>query len=182
MDQNQRESRRSMGVTVPAGVSARRTRLARPLAAGFAAVIVLLGAMIAFVASPAAAASPTGQWAVSSYSGSFVRGAGVTKFSRLGVGRYEVGFNRSMRNCSFVATVGDPGAGLVYNPGLVFTAGGHSGANSVYVETKNLGGGLADYPVHLQAQCGSAGQWAVSSYSGSFVRGAGVTKFSRLGV
>jgi hypothetical protein len=46
--------------------------------------------------------------------------------------------------------VGDPASGLVYNPGLVFTAGGHSSSNAVYVETKNLGGGLADYPFHFQ--------------------------------
>ena len=58
-----------------------------------------------------------------------------------------------MRGCAYLATIGDPADKLVYNPGLVFTAGGHGGPNGVYVETKNLGGGLTDYPYHLNVVC-----------------------------
>jgi hypothetical protein len=74
--------------------------------------------------------------------------------AQLGVGRYEVYLHRSVYWCSFVAAVGDPYNGLVYGPGLVFTATGHSTTNAVYVETKNMGGGLADLPFHLQVSSG----------------------------
>jgi hypothetical protein len=43
----------------------------------------------------------------------------------------------------------------VFNPGWVFTASGHLGTSGVYVETKNLGGGLQDYPFHLAVTCPS---------------------------
>jgi hypothetical protein len=102
--------------------------------------------------SPASAASSS-QWAVSDYSGNFVRGSGVTGFTHLGTGRWEVTFNRDMRGCSYVATIADPGNALVYYPGMVFTAGGHNSANGVYVETKNPGFGLSDYPFHLHTVC-----------------------------
>jgi hypothetical protein len=107
-------------------------------------------------AAPEAAVRPASspaRWAVSDYAGNYVRGSGVTAFYHLGVGRWEVVFNRDLRACSYVATIGDPGSGLVYNPGQVFTAGGHYSANGAYVETKNPGGGLADYPFHLHVAC-----------------------------
>jgi hypothetical protein len=126
-------------------------------------------------------ASP-GYWVVTDYAGRFVRGSGVTSVSRQGVGRYEVGFTRNMDPCSYVATIGDPAAGLVYNPGLVFTASGHVSAYSVYVETKNLGGGLTDYPFHLQVMCPNDGDFAVVGYTGNLVRGsASVTSVYRHG-
>ncbi len=80
-------------------------------------------------------------------------GSGVTAFTHLGTGRYEATFNQNVANCTYVATIADPGNALVYNPGLVFTAGGHNSTNGVYIETKNLGGGLADYPFQLQVAC-----------------------------
>jgi hypothetical protein len=50
--------------------------------------------------------------------------------------------------------VGEPGKALTYiGPGLVFTAGGHQSNAGVYVETKNLGGGLTDFPFHLAVDC-----------------------------
>ena len=55
-----------------------------------------------------------------------------------------------------MATVGDPTDELVFNPSGVYTA---SGANTktVYVETKNPGGGLQDgVPFHLAAICPGA--------------------------
>ena len=121
----------------------------------------------------------SGQWAVSDYSGNYVRGSGVSGFTHLGTGRWEVTFNKSMAACDYVATIGDPANALVYYPGQVFTAGGHSSVNGVYVETKNPGGGLSDFPFHLQTQC--SGQWAVGDYSGNYVRGSGVSGFTHLG-
>ena len=119
---------------------------------------------------------------VTDYVGKFVRGSGVTSVSRQGVGRYEVGFTRNMDPCSYVATIGDPASGLVYNPGLVFTASGQVSAYSVYVETKNLGGGLTDFPFHLQVMCPNDGDFAVVGYTGNLVRGsASVSSVYRYG-
>jgi hypothetical protein len=111
-------------------------------------------------------------WVVTNYAGTAVRGSGVTSVSRQGIGRYEVGFTRNMDSCSYTATIADPGPGLVYNPGLVFAASGHLSAYSVYVETKNPGGGLTDYPFHLQAMCPNDRDFAVVGYSGNRVRGS----------
>ena len=44
-------------------------------------------------------------------------------------------------------------AAVVAGECLVFTAGGHNTPNGVYVETKNPGGGLSDYPFHVYAAC-----------------------------
>jgi hypothetical protein len=124
----------------------------------------------------------TDRWVVSDYAGAKVRSANVTAFSKLGIGRWEVTFSSNVRGCAYLATIGDPANKLVYNPGLVFTASGHGGPNGVYVETKNMGGGLADYPWQMQVRCTSSAQWVVSDYSGAKVRGANVTGFSKLGI
>ncbi|HEX8870129.1 MAG TPA: hypothetical protein VF821_30990, partial [Lentzea sp.] len=117
---------------------------------------------------------------------SLVRGS-ATSMTRLGVGRYEVGFgHQDVSQCVYTATIGDPGSELVYHPGLVFTAGGHSGANSVYVETKNLGGGLSDYPFHLHVACyvdryGQFDGRAVVDSSGGLRRGLNAQSVWHLG-
>src|SRR5215471_11886244 len=80
-------------------------------------------------------------------------GGGAVNALHYGPGRYEVAFNSAVNGSSYTATIGDPANALVYNPGLVFTAGGHLSANGVYIETKNLAGGLGDYPFHLYANC-----------------------------
>jgi hypothetical protein len=149
------------------------------LAAGLAVLAGLLGA--ATTAAPAAAAAPSGQWVVVDYFGNPVRSAGVTGFVHLGSGRWEITFNRDMRNCSYVATIGDPSNGIALAPGEVFTASGHSSVNGVYVETRTNSGGLSDYPYHLQTQCDAVGLWAVSNYGGTFVRGSGVLGSIHLG-
>lgn len=84
--------------------------------------------------------------------GSLARGANVSQIGHL-TGHYEVTFNRDVSHCAYLATIGDPANALVYNPGLVYTAGGHSSNRGVYVETKNLGGGLTDFPFHLHVSC-----------------------------
>jgi hypothetical protein len=127
-----------------------------------------------------------GDFAVIGYSGERIRGStsltGVYKYEP---GRYEVFFNRSMTGCAYVATIADPSWGLVNHPGLVFTATGHLGNTSVYVETKNPGGGLADYPFHLQAQCpllNSWSEWGVVNAAGNLVRGPNIAGAARLGL
>jgi hypothetical protein len=70
--------------------------------------------------------------------------------TRLGVGRYEITFDRNVAGCAYIATTRN-----AYSQALgVFTAGGHLSANGVYIETKNPGGGLQDgVPFHLALIC-----------------------------
>jgi hypothetical protein len=84
--------------------------------------------------------------------GALVRGSAQSA-TRLGPGRYEVTFKNNVSNCAYTATIGDPNNQLVYNPYLIYTAGGHQSSRGVYVETKNLGGGLSDAPFHLNVTC-----------------------------
>jgi hypothetical protein len=132
-----------------------KSKLVRGLgivAGGLLAALCVV-APTASASAPSAAAASSGQWVVTDYSGNFVRGSGVIGFTHIGTGRYEVTFNQNVAACSYVATIADPSNALVFNPGLVFTASGHNSANGVYVETKNLGAGLADYPFQLQVAC-----------------------------
>jgi len=95
-----------------------------------------------------------GEFAVVGYTGNLVRhDRSVINFINYGVGRYEVIFNHVVMGCAYTATVADPSNGLVYSPGLVFTASGHTSKNGVYIETKNPGGGLSYYPFHLTVSC-----------------------------
>ena len=48
--------------------------------------------------------------AVVTAGGTFRRGRGVASVARTGTGRYQVIFNRDVRGCVYVATVGDPSA------------------------------------------------------------------------
>jgi hypothetical protein len=120
----------------------------------------------------------TSDYAVVNATGGLVRGD-ARSVARLGVGRFEVTFAGPVSNCSYTATIGDPGNALVFNPGLVFTAGGHNSGNGVYVETKNLGGGLTDFPFHVSANCTS--DFAVVNATGGLVRGDAKSA-ARLGV
>ncbi|MEU4768514.1 hypothetical protein AB0H12_35235 [Actinosynnema sp. NPDC023794] len=125
-----------------------------------------------------------GDYAVVTGGGVLARGNNATSVQRYGPGRYEVRFNKHLTNCSFIATVGLPFTGVDIARGLVFTAGGHAGSTSVYVETKNLGYGLQDYSFHLQVQCydGGYGEWGVIDASGGAVRGNMIAGSARLGV
>lgn len=125
-----------------------------------------------------------GNWATVAQGGVLARGSNATGIHRYGPGRYEVYFSYPVNNCSYVATVGHPYSGIVYTPGLVFTAGGHAGRYSVYVETKNLGYGLQDFPFHLQLQCydGGYSEWGVFDKWGNTIRSNMVAGSTRLGV
>jgi hypothetical protein len=79
--------------------------------------------------------------------------------------------------CAYLAIVGDPGNGLVYNPNVVETGSG-AGSKTVYIETKNLAGGLSSgIPFHLAVICPSAPatKIAVVGASGIIARGSSLT-------
>jgi len=131
----------------------------------------------------AAAAAPSAEavrhlWAVVAANGSLTRGSRVTGTSRLGVGRYEITFDRSVSGCAYVATTAN-----AFSQALtIFTASGHSSANGVYVETKNQGGGLTDGPFHLLVACGPLStRFAVVGYSANLVRATSGTTLTPLG-
>jgi hypothetical protein len=94
--------------------------------------------------------------------------------SHLGSGRYDVTFPMKVNGCAFLATVADPAANLVYSPAGVYTGSGPD-AYTVYLETKNPGGGLADgVPFHLAVLCPSAANTseAVINATGLTTRGS----------
>jgi hypothetical protein len=100
------------------------------------------------------------QYAVVGYSANLVRSSPGTTLTPLGSGRYNVNFPASIGACAYIATVGDPANGLVFNPSGVYTGSG-TGASTVYIETKNSGGGLQDgVPFHLTVICPNAPQSA----------------------
>src|SRR5688500_8720112 len=49
------------------------------------------------------------RFAVIDADGAFVRGKGVVSSANLGAGAYEVIFNKNIRGCGYVATIGLPG-------------------------------------------------------------------------
>ena len=105
----------------------------------------------------AVACNTTGwHFAVVGYTANLVRSSPGATLNHLGVGRYDVNFTAGVGSCAYLATVGDPGNGLVFNPNGVYTGSGSSAA-SVYIETKNPGGGLSDgIPFHLAVVCPNA--------------------------
>jgi len=105
----------------------------------------------------AVACNRTGwNFAVVGYTANLVRSTPGAALTHLGVGRYEVAFTSAVGNCAYLATVGDPGNALVFNPSGAYTGSGAT-TTSAYVETKNPGGGLTDgIPFHLAVVCPNA--------------------------
>jgi len=130
-------------------------------------------------ASAGAALTAPQLWAVVNLNGTLARGSRVTGVTKLGVGQYEVTFNRNVRACSYVATTRN-----AYSQALqAYTASGHLSVNGVFVETKNQGGGLTDGPFNLVATCGSQQgiRFAVIGYTANLVRASPGTSLTYLG-
>lgn len=117
-------------------------------------------------------------WAVVNQNGTLARGSRVTGVTYLGIGRYEITFDRNVSGCAYIATTKN-----AYSQALgVYTAGGHLSANGVYVETKNQGGGLTDGPFNLLVSCGPLNtRFAVVGYSANLVRSTPGTSLTALG-
>jgi hypothetical protein len=126
----------------------------------------------------AVACNMTGwNFAVVGYSADLVRSSPGATLSHVGVGRYDVTFTAAVGACAYLATVGDPANALVFNPSGVYTGSGPT-ANSVYIETKNPGGGLSDgIPFHLAVVCPNAAsaKVLVVQQAGLAWRGSSVT-------
>jgi len=120
---------------------------------------------------------PGWSYAVVGYSANLVRATAGTTLTSLGTGRYDVTFPQNVSGCAYLASVGDPGNALVYNPNGVYT-GSASNPDAVYIETKNTAGGLSSgIPFHLAVVCPGAANasFAVVNASGLLARGSALT-------
>ena len=120
---------------------------------------------------------PGWSYAVIGYHANLVRATHLAKLTNAGIGRYDVSFPASVKNCAYLATVGDPGHNLVFNPNGVYTGSGPN-ADTVYIETKNVGGGLsAGIPFHLAVICPAAANTkiAVVNANALISRGSALT-------
>jgi hypothetical protein len=121
---------------------------------------------------------PGWSYAVVGYNANLVRSTPGATLTSLGAGRYDVTFPASISRCAYLATVGDPGNALVFNPSGVYTGSGGN-PNTVYIETKNPGGGLsAGIPFHLAVICPTAAsaKVAVVAANGLLSRGSSHTR------
>jgi hypothetical protein len=121
--------------------------------------------------------APGWDYAVVGYTANLVRATPSTTLTHLGTGRYDVKFPSSVSKCAYLATVGDPGNNLVFNPNGVYTGSGPN-SRTVYIETKNTGGGLSDgIPFHLAVICPTAANTdiAVVNANGIPARGSALT-------
>ena len=92
-------------------------------------------------------------WAVVSSDGRLARDKGARDANRLRTGNYEVIFERNVRSCAYVATIGLPGAEGMASPGQISTVGRLGARNGVFVATQNSSGGRASRGFHLVVNC-----------------------------
>jgi hypothetical protein len=93
------------------------------------------------------------RFAVVDRAGGVARGKGVVSAARLATGQYEVIFNRSVRSCVYVATVGDVDDVGVEAPGEITTVGRFGNVRGVFVTTHNSTGAFEDRSFHLFVGC-----------------------------
>ena len=90
--------------------------------------------------------------AVISNVGATVRSRGVTSSAQTGTGQYEVIFDRDVRQCVYVATLGDESAAGPGN-GQVSVTSAVSNVNGVRVVTRDSAGDFANRSFHLVVSC-----------------------------
>jgi len=97
----------------------------------------------------------TSLWAVVNATGSVQNGSGVTSAASEGVGAYQVIFDKDVRNCSYIATLGIPGSegGGDQPAGYATTAARDSSVDGVWVNTFDGSGTLTDEPFNLAVYC-----------------------------
>ncbi|HEU0023471.1 MAG TPA: hypothetical protein VFQ12_02490 [Thermoleophilaceae bacterium] len=100
----------------------------------------------------AVAAQGLARHVVVAVNGSTVRGRGQTSTARTGAGQYQAVFDRDVRQCVYVATLGDesaagPGTGQIAVTSLP------SNVNGVRVVTRNSAGTAENRSFHLVVSC-----------------------------
>lgn len=93
-------------------------------------------------------------WAVvDGTTGDLVRGNGVTYTNKSDTGDYQVRFNKNVRGCAYVATVGLPGSLGVELPGQIGVAGENASVRGVWIDTYDSLGAESDRSFHLIVDC-----------------------------
>ena len=93
-------------------------------------------------------------WAVvDGTDGSLDRGNGVTSVTKSDTGDYQVRFNKNVRNCVYVASVGLPGSLGVELPGQIGVVGENASVNGVWIDTYDSLGNESDRSFHLLVDC-----------------------------
>jgi hypothetical protein len=90
--------------------------------------------------------------AVVTSAGLLARGRGVSSATRTAEGRYQVIFDRDVRACAYMASIGDAG-GAAPATGAVETSQLASNVNGVALRTQNSNGTPNDRPFHLIVSC-----------------------------
>jgi hypothetical protein len=84
--------------------------------------------------------------------GVLARGRAVTSAARTSEGRYQVIFDRDVRNCVYLATIADAGAAAPPQ-GEIAASALASNVNGVAIRTERSDGTAADRPFHLIVPC-----------------------------
>jgi hypothetical protein len=92
-------------------------------------------------------------FAVVNQGGQQVRGRGTTSVARTGPGRYQAIFNRDVRSCAYVGTIGGPTAAAPPNNGQITVSSLASNVNGVDIRTTGANGNDANKPFHLVVLC-----------------------------
>jgi hypothetical protein len=90
--------------------------------------------------------------AVVSNVGAAVRSRGVASSAQTGTGQYQVIFDRDVRQCTYVGTLGDESAAGPGN-GQISVTSAASNVNGVRVVTRDSEGAVADRSFHLIVSC-----------------------------
>jgi hypothetical protein len=105
--------------------------------------------------NPGAAA--TNLWAVVNGTGTtatLARGSGVTNTEWIGTGEYRITFNRSMSNCTYLATLGSVTTGFFTAQGETSTGQSGTDPNAVLIFTRDSAGtAVNDLDFHLAVFC-----------------------------
>ncbi|MBV9142642.1 MAG: hypothetical protein JO115_17305 [Pseudonocardiales bacterium] len=92
-------------------------------------------------------------FAVVNPNGTLAKGFGAVSSKKLATGEYEVIFNRKVRNCAYVATIGLAGSVGASPSGEIAVVGRASNVNGVFVQTFTSAGVTADRGFHLAVHC-----------------------------
>jgi hypothetical protein len=106
-----------------------------------------LGTVISSVGAQGSAHS-----VVVSAGGTAVRGRGVSSTARTGTGQYQAIFDRDVRGCVYVATLGDESAAAP-GTGQVSVTALPSSVNGVRILTRDSSGAAANRSFHLIVSC-----------------------------
>ena len=96
-------------------------------------------------------------WAVVEADGTLQRGHGAVSASQPeGAGTYAVVFNRNIRKCAFLATLGSSGHSGLPPFGQIGVAGRNGNRRAVFVTTLDSSGTLTNASFHVQVSCAGA--------------------------